>query len=45
MDWVVWTQRGDVLISEQVVRIFTIVILKILKLQPPGSNADGQTGL
>jgi hypothetical protein len=26
LDWTVWTQRGDVLISKQVVRIFTIVI-------------------
>ena len=26
LDWTVWTQRGDVLVSEQVVRIFTIVI-------------------
>jgi hypothetical protein len=26
LDWIVWTQHGDVLISRQVVRIFTIVI-------------------
>ena len=26
VDWIVWTRRGEVLISKQVVRIFTIVI-------------------
>jgi hypothetical protein len=26
LEWIVWTQRGVVLISKQVVRIFTIVI-------------------
>jgi hypothetical protein len=29
LDWIVWTKRGAVLISKQVVRIFTIVISKI----------------
>jgi hypothetical protein len=45
LDWIVWTQRGDVLISKAGGTYIYHCNLEDLELQTAGSNANGQTGL